>query len=68
MRILEEKIRSELMNNSSLNKTLTLALDKKGSSENEELEVHKEIKRLKRDLEKFRSKALIQSNQNDNLK
>jgi hypothetical protein len=66
MRLLEEKIRSELMNNSSLNMTLTNI--KKGYLTQDEEDPHKEVKRLRRELEKCRSKVVIKSNENDNLK
>lgn len=66
MRLLEEKIRSELMNNSSLNMTLTNI--KKGYLTQDEEDPQKEVKRLRRELEKCRSKVVIKSNENDNLK
>ena len=66
MRLLEEKIRSELMNNSSLNNTLSNI--KKGYLTQDEDDQYKEVKKLRRDLEKCRSKVVIKSNENDNLK
>lgn len=66
MRLLEEKIRCELMNNSSLNTTLNNI--KRGCSTLDEDDGQKEMKKLRRDLEKCRSKVVIKSNELDNLR